>query len=521
MKKSIKVFHKGKFIDKQISVIPLRYIFAIFITILEIAAIVAIVVALAIYVPYFYLALMITHVCAIIGLVISNDNPDYKIVWLFFVVVLPVIGLMLYFIFSKRTLPKKYIKRYNKIKDSYTYYDEDNLQALTDKNALIQTQAKCLSDIADSHLYKNVDAKYYASGENMQIDIIKELNKAKKFIFLEYFIIEAGEFWNSILDILIKKANSGVEVKVVYDDIGCMNTLPGNYFKQLKEHNIDAVLFSKLKGQANGEFNNRSHRKIMVIDGQVAFTGGVNIADEYINKHNRFGHWKDVGVKIKGKSVNEFTKLFLIDYYVNIKKETEIDFNKYYIAKDETENDGFIVPFGDGPKPIYEHSVGKTAILNLLNNAYKCVYITTPYLVVDNEIMRTLENTAKRGVDIKIIIPHVADKKLIFGVTKTNCQILIKSGVKIYEYTPGFIHSKIYVADNETAIVGTMNLDYRSLTHNFENGVWAYNHKIVKDISLDFLNTLNKCEFINNKKIKNGIFKRIINVFVRLFSPLL
>ena len=424
MKKEIKIFRKGKIVSKQISVIPLRYIFAMFLAVMEILAIIGIMVVLSIYVPYFFVAVYITHIVSIIAIVVSNDNPDYKTTWLFFVTMLPLVGFMLYFMFHKRTLPKKYLKRYNKIKDSYTYYNDENFKSLNQKNSLIASQARCLCNISEVGLYTNSDIKYFNSGEKMFKAMINELNKANKFIFLEYFIIEFGEFWNTILNILIEKVKNGVEVKIVYDDIGCMNTLPGNYCKTMAQYGIEAVLFSKLKGRANGEFNNRSHRKLLIIDGNCAFTGGVNIADEYINKVEKYGHWKDCGVKIKGKLVNEYTKLFLIDFYVNIKDDVKIDFNKYYIAKECSNENGFVIPFGDGPKPLYNDAVSKTAILNLLNSASKSVYITTPYLVIDNETMRAIENTAKRGVDVKIIVPHMPDKKLVFGVTKNNYQIL-------------------------------------------------------------------------------------------------
>jgi len=301
-----------------------------------------------------------------------------------------------------------------------------------------------------------------------------------------------------------------------------MGTLPGNYFKTLtKKHNIQTVVFSKLKGQANGEFNNRSHRKILVVDGKVGFTGGINIADEYINKVNRFGHWKDTGIKIEGESVNELTKLFLKDYYLNSKKDLKIDFNKYYIPPSNISGDSYVIPFGDAPKPLNEFSVSKMAIMNLLNHSKKYVYITTPYLIVDNELMRAIENTAVRGVDIRVIIPHIPDKKIVYGMTKSVCQQLAKFGVKFYEYMPGFIHAKSYIADDKCAIIGTMNLDYRSLDHNFENGVWIYNDKVVLDMKQDFIDTMNNSAPTINTKPKRRLVSKFIYILVKIFSPLL
>jgi len=523
VKKNIKIYQKGKLIDKEINYIPTRYILAILITIFEVAAIIGVMIVLAMHVPYFYLAILATEIGVIIAIMISNNNPDYKLVWLFLVVMVPLGGLMIYLIFYKRKLPQKSIKRLKKVHNSYLYNDENNFNELAQQNELVATQAKSICKTSGSHLYKNSKFEYFSIGEEMHKEMLHELSKAKKFIFLEYFIIEDGEFWNSILDILKEKAKAGVEVKLVYDDVGCMGTLPGNYYKTLtKKYNIQTVLFSKMKGQANGEFNNRSHRKILVIDGRVAFTGGINIADEYINKVNRLGHWKDTGVKIEGEAINELTKLFFMDYLLNFKKELKIDFSKYYVTNSSIKADNYTVPFGDAPKPINNYSISKMAIMNLLNQAKKYVYITTPYLIVDNELMRAIENTAIRGVDIRIIVPHVPDKKMVFGMTKSVCLQLIRQGVKIYEYTPGFIHAKSYIADDNYGIIGTMNLDYRSLDHNFENGVFIYNDSVIMDMKNDFIATMNKSKNINEEKPKHKLLiTKFIYILVKIFSPLL
>lgn len=523
MKKTIKVTNsKGQYIDKEINYIPTRYIIAMFLMLIEIISIIAIMVVMAIYVPYFYIAIFITEIVSIITIVVSSGNPDYKVTWLFFVVMLPLVGLMLFLIFHKRKLPRKAIKRYEKLHDSYDYNDSNNLAELANNDKLAHSQAISICKMSNTHLYKNSCLTYYSLGEEMHKAMLEEIEKAEKFILLEYFIIEEGIFWNSILDVLKEKAKQGVDVKVVYDDIGCMGTLPGRYYKKLKkDYNIDTVLFSKLKGAADGEFNNRSHRKILVIDGKVGFTGGVNIADEYINQNDRLGHWKDTGIKIVGNAVNELTKLFLIDFYINKKVKTEIDLSNYYVENKIENHQNFIIPFGDGPKPIYNYDVGKTAILNLLNHAERYVYITTPYLVVDNEFMNTIANTAIRGVDVRIIVPHIPDKKFVFNMTKSNYRQLIKQGVKIYEYTPGFIHAKSYIADDKIGIIGTINLDYRSLTHHFENGIWLYDEQIINEMKNDFIETQNKSEFMNNKKHKDNVFTKLFNVIIKLFAPLL
>lgn len=524
MKKKIKVYSKsGKYVEKDINHIPIRYIIAVLLAIVEVISIIAVLVLLTIFVPYFYIAIILTIVGIVIKIISSNENPDYKVPWIVFVITLPIVGMMLYFLFSKRVLPKKIIKRLELIKTPVQYDNHnDNLNSLANENKLIATQAVSLCSISDSHLYKNNELKYYDVGEKMFSDMIKELKNAQEFIFLEYFIIEEGKFWNSILDILIDKAKNNVEVKVIYDDIGCMSTLPGHYYKDLKKHNISAIPFSKLRGTADGEFNNRSHRKILVIDGKVGFTGGVNIADEYINEIERFGHWKDTGIRIIGDSVNELTRLFLIDYYLNYKKGIDFDFNKYYrFGVNNCNENNYIIPFGDGPKPIYDKNVGKMVIMNLLSHATNYVYITTPYLIIDNELLCAIENASYRGVDVRIVIPHIPDKKMVFEMTRSTAQVLMKANVKIYEYTLGFVHAKQYIADDCVGMIGTINLDYRSLTHHFENGVWVYGKNFVKDLKDDFNDIFEKSELMNGKYNKVGIFKRFFRAVLKIFSPLL
>jgi len=318
---------------------------------------------------------------------------------------------------------------------------------------------------------------------------------------------------------LKEKASQGLDVKVAFDDIGCMSTLPGNYAKQLKKFGIQATPFSRLKGQADNEFNNRNHRKIMVIDGIIGYTGGVNIADEYINEFPKYGHWKDVGVRLEGEAVWEFTRLFLIDFGINVKDDLKLPNNLY--PKTNIQEHGYMVPFGDGPKPLYSRRVGKTIIQSMLANATKYVYITTPYLIIDNELCVSIENAALRGVDVKIIVPHIPDKKIIFNMTRSFYKRFLDTNVKIYEYEPGFIHAKTYLSDDKYAIVGTINLDYRSLVHHFENGVWFYNCEMIKDLKLDIQDTLNKSIRIEPKMLKTNLLNRIFRALVRIFAPML
>lgn len=520
MKRKYKYKAGNKEIVREVSYIPVRYIIAMLITVLEIFSIIGVMVALCYFVPYFYLLCWVTEFVCIIKIIASDDNPDYKIPWLLFVLILPIAGFMLYLIFYSRKLKKKYIKRLKTLRLFKPDRNDNNiLSELKKSDPVSFNQAKMLCDISDTHIYKNTKQTYFPSGEKMHKSMLEDLKRAEKFIYLEYFIIEEGVFWDSILDILKEKAKNGVDVRVLYDDIGCMNTLPGNYAKILEKEGILATPFSRLKGQADNEFNNRSHRKIMVIDGYIGYTGGINIADEYINEKKRFGHWKDVGVRLEGEAVWGLTELFLTDFGINFKEFKTP--HPYSYPHYKTDANGYIIPFGDGPRPLYDRRVGKSAIQNVLASATDYVYITTPYLIIDNELCTALENTAIKGVDVRIITPHIPDKKLIFSMTRSFYHRLIVAGVKIYEYIPGFIHAKTVISDNKYAIVSTINLDYRSLVHHFENGVWLYKADCINDIYNDITDTIAKSEHITENSLKTSLFARFLRSLVRIFAPLL
>lgn len=297
-------------------------------------------------------------------------------------------------------------------------------------------------------------------------------------------------------------------------------TLPGNYHKILKTFGIEATSFSRLRGNADSEFNNRSHRKITVIDGKVGYTGGINLADEYINEIVKHGHWKDTGIRLEGEAVWELTRLFLIDFGINVKKMPKIP-TELFPKQSDVHEDGYLIPFGDGPRPLFDRRVGKSVIQNMLSNAVRYVYMTSPYLIIDNELCQSIENAALRGVDVRIIVPHIPDKKIVFAMTRSFYLRLMAAGVKIYEYEPGFIHAKSYLADDDIAMIGTINLDYRSLVHHFENGVWMYRCEAIKQLKSDIESTFEKTIFITPEMLKTNIVKRFINAVVRIFAPML
>ena len=521
MKKKYNVRIGKETIKREYNYIPVRYIVAVLITLFEILAIIGIVVACCYYIPYFYIAAWITEIFCVIKIIASDDNPDYKVPWLLFVLILPIAGFMLYFLFYSRKLGKKFIRRLEELKKyRYERNQEEILGELERENAHASAQAKMLCSISGASVFCDTKQTYYPLGEDMWQAMLPDLEKAEKFIFMEYFIIEEGTFWNSILEILKRKVAEGVTVRVLYDDIGCMSTLPGDYHKQLGKFGIEAKPFSRLRGQADSEFNNRSHRKICVVDGKVGYTGGVNIADEYINKIERFGHWKDTALRLEGEAVWELTRLFLTDYGINAKKLPETKF-ELYPKQRELCADGYVIPFGDGPSPLCDRRVGKSVIQNMLASATKYMYMTTPYLIIDNDLCQSIENAALRGVDVRIIVPHIPDKKLVFGMTRSFYHRLMKSGVRIYEYKPGFIHSKSYIADDEYAMIGTINLDYRSLVHHFENGVWMYRCDSINDLKTDIEETMAKSIEVTPDMLRTGLVTRFVRSVVRIFAPML
>ena len=521
MKRTYKVNTGKKTIEREYNYIPVRYIIAVMITLLEILGILCATVACCYFIPYFYIAAFFTEVFCVIKIIASDDNPDYKVPWLLFVLILPIAGFMLYFLFYSRKLQKKFVRRLDELKRyRYERDREAPLRELERENAHAAAQARMLCTVSDASVFRNTKSTYYPLGEDMWQALLRDLEAAEHFIFMEYFIIEEGKFWGSILEILKRKAAEGLTVRVLYDDIGCMSTLPGNYHKQLKDFGIEATPFSRLRGNADSEFNNRSHRKITVIDGRVGYTGGVNIADEYVNEVVRFGHWKDTAIRLEGEAVWELSRLFLIDYGLQVKALPEADIT-LYPKQEDLRADGYMIPFGDGPNPLYRRRVGKSVIENMLGSATRYMYMTTPYLIIDNELCGRIEAAALRGVDVRITVPHIPDKRLVFGMTRSFYHRLMRAGVRIYEYEPGFIHAKSYIADDEYAMIGTINLDYRSLVHHFENGVWMYRCEAVGELRHDIEQTMASSIEVTPSMLKTGPLTRLIRSVVRIFAPML
>ncbi len=491
---------------------------------LQLAVLIGVILSLNEYFAFFYAGSIIISVIVVLWIINSDSNPAHKIAWIIPILIFPIFGGLFYIFFGGNYLNKRTRKRMlfieEKTKEALSpqTFILDEI-ALTSENAA--NQARYIQDYSLSPPYKNTTTEYLPSGEIKFARLKEELMKAKHFIFLEYFIIEEGLMWDSILEILVQKAKEGVDVRVIYDDIGCLVKLPYKYNEKLEQMGIKSSVFNPLTPILSPRLNNRDHRKIVIIDGHTGFTGGINLADEYINEIVRFGHWKDTAIMLKGDAVWSLTTMFLSMWdYIRGLDEDFSQFKGQVSLENEVYDDGFIQPFADNP--LDNEAVGQIIYLNLIYKAKRYVYITTPYLIIDSEMVNALSSAAKSGVDVRIITPFHPDKCYVHAVTKSYYGNLIDAGVKIYEYTPGFIHSKTLVADDEYGIVGTINMDYRSLFFHFECGVWMYKSSSILDIKKDFMQTLQVSQRIRVSDIlKTKWYQKFFGLILRVFAPLM
>lgn len=456
----------------------------------------------------------------IIFSIFSRRIPEEsKITWIIVILVIPIFGVVAYIMFSKNRLSIRQSKLIRKIKMQIHKINEKHKNISINQllNVEQNGQLDYLEYVSSNIAYINNEVSFFPKGELFFEDLLIELKKAKQFIFMEYFIIDHGKMLDSIIDILAQKVQEGVEVRFLYDDFGSINTVSFNFDKELRKRGIDAHKFNRFVPIVSSIHNNRDHRKITVIDGKVAYTGGLNLADEYINEIHPHGEWKDSALKIKGDAVDGLTMMFLSTYNLVTRKEE--DFTKYLGYNTEIKNNNVVIPYGDGPRPYYDEYIGENVYINIINSAKKYLWITTPYLICDSKIKSALEMAAMRGVDVRIVLPHIPDKKLIFAISRSNYKELIERGVKIYEFKNGFIHAKQFLSDDVSAIVGTINLDYRSLLHHFEDGVILFNQEVIFDIKKDFENIFS--ESISMLNYKQNIFIRLGCKLLEVFQPLL
>ena len=475
------------------------------------------------YMTYIYGATTILEVVVLIYIINSEGNPAFKMTWMLCVLAFPIIGTLFY-LFVKMQFGSSYMEhRLAKLRietDPYLQQEPKVLEALWASKSANAQLSYYLSQRLGFPTYRNTEVKYFPLGEYKFKALVEELKKAKKYIFMEYFIVEEGYMWGTILNILRHKAEEGVEVRFMYDGMCAISMLPYDYPNKINRWGIKCKMVNKVKPFLSTTQNNRDHRKICVIDGCVGFTGGINLGDEYINRKERFGHWKDTAVMLKGDAVQSLTMIFLQMWNVDERKEE--DYRRYLTPKTPglKRELGYVSPYADSP--FDNENVGEEVYFHILNHAKKYVHIMTPYLILDNEMITTLTRAAKSGIEVIIIMPHIPDKWYAFVVAKTYYKELIESGVQIYEYTPGFVHAKVFVADDDTATVGTINLDYRSLYLHFECGTFIYNNSEIDRIERDFQQTLAKCHKVTLIEVKKrSAFTKIAGQVLRLIAPLM
>lgn len=452
------------------------------------------------------------------------ESPELKMPWLVIILATGVIGAFLFVLLTSNEHFKQTVSKFRTTcAKTARLLPKNNLRNLQKTDPEAYAEAHYITQTSGLPAYSGNKTTYYANGEAFWQALLEDLEKAKEFIMLEFFIVEPGEMWGSIVEILHRKVTEGVQVYLMYDDFGCINRLPRMFEKSMHDIGVHTLVANQIQPVLSRAYNNRDHRKIVVVDNKVSYTGGANLADEYVNRHQRFGVWKDSAVRIEGAATSSFTAMFLQLW--NAQSPVALNSAQFLgkkLPKSQTVGpQNVIIPYGDGPHAFYPEEIGKGVYLNLINSAREYLYITTPYLICEYEIMEALSRAVKRGVDVRILVPHIPDKKIIFWMTKSSYEILLKNGIQVYEYTPGFIHAKNFVCDDKYATCGTINLDYRSLVHHFECGVWMYKDPSIKAMKKDFLDTLKESEEIKNGEVRLSFPQRLAAEILKIFSPLM
>lgn len=504
--------------------------------VLQFAYIIARMYAFVEYIPVF-LGSELLVVATMLSIIInSKENPAIKLSWCFLVGIFPIFGSVVYLVVSfdlgYRLQQRRIIESETQSR-KYLPVKDEVMEELKEQDIQTYHIATYLNKQAGSVANKNTKVTYFPIGEKQFEEMIKQLEAAQDYIFLEYFMIAPGKMWNTILEILVRKAKAGVDVRLLYDGSCSVYLLPYKYPQKLEKLGIKCRMFSPPIPFLSTHYNNRDHRKIMVIDGKVAFTGGINLCDEYINIDSPCGHWKDVGIMLEGDAVRDFVVMFMQMWIATERRQiAEIEFpdmtkylpeasgDKVLADTNASECTGYVIPYGDSP--VDNENVGEMVYIDILNQAKEYVYIMTPYLILDHEMLTAITFAAKRGVDVRIILPHIPDKKYAFVLAQANYKELLAAGVKVYEYTPGFVHAKVFVSDAERAVVGTVNLDFRSLYWHYECSAYLYRVSTIECIVKDFLETQEKCEQITLEKAKSiGLLSRIAAYVLKLVAPLM
>lgn len=467
--------------------------------------------------PYFYILFIFFSILTLIEILGRDTYPEYKIAWSIVITCLPGFGFIFYLFLGRKVISKKKQLKYvssNRKLHSFLYQNTYTLMDAEQDSTLIKC-TQMVKEVSDFPICRADNVKYYPVGEDFFNALKQSLMSAKRFIFMEYFIIEKGQMWNELLDILTQKAKSGVEVRLIYDDFGSLLNLPRRYPKKLEALGIKAMRFNRIVPLLDARANIRNHRKITVIDGNIAYVGGANLADEYINAVERFGHWKDCAASFEGRAVNNFTISVLQTWASEHPFEDPSPYLNQSNEKDSLR--GFILPYQDSP--LLKLNVAQSLFLELIYSAKSNINISTPYLILNAELKTALIAAAKAGIRVNILVPHKPDKKTIYQLTKAFSAELTKHGVNVYEYMPGFNHQKAMVVDGKYAIVGTSNFDLRSLYTNYECGILVKEHNFVKNVETDFNKMFKVSKMMQFKK--PNIFVRTYRSLLRIFAPLM
>ncbi|MCM1298759.1 MAG: cardiolipin synthase [Firmicutes bacterium] len=503
-----------------------RFGLIVLLLLVQVAALLGVFIWLQRFLPQYFGGAAIVRIIIMLYFVNKNMSGSARTTWLIISMALPFFGISLY-LFNQSNLGHRLLEKYAKavIEETKELIPQDEAAEKqleeTDKGAF--SLSRYMKRSGCHPVYKNTSVTYFPLGEDKFKELLIQLEQAESFIFLEYFILDEGVMWGEILEILARKATQGVDVRLMYDGTCELALLPLDYPKRIEGLGIKCKVFAPIKPFVSTHYNYRDHRKILVIDGHTAFTGGINLADEYINQKPRFGHWKDTAVMLKGDAAKSFTLMFLQLWDMEQPKELRDREYLTYLncdTKPEADAKGFVIPYGDCP--LDSDLLGERVYMDILNRSTKYVHIMTPYLILDEEMENTLKFTAERGVDVSLILPGIPDKYIPYALAKTHYKSLLQSGVKIYEYTPGFVHAKVFVSDGREGVVGTVNLDYRSFYHHFECGCYMYGSEAIPDLEKDFRLTAAKCRRVTLETVKNEKpMMKIVGKAAKVIAPLM
>lgn len=470
------------------------------------------------YAAYITLALSVAAVLLVLFIIIKRDETAYKILWLLVILTVPVAGALLYLLFGNRRTARPLRKRLRRVQEAGQPAPLPCGGTPFEGEKRMEQTVRWLEHKTGYPLMRAEDVRYYPLGDAMYPDMLTDLRAAKKTIYLEYFIIEPGEMWQSIVDILAQKVREGLDVRVMYDDLGSISTFNFSNALALEKLGIRCVTFNPLL-TLKGTANYRDHRKMLIVDDAVAYSGGVNLADRYINREHPYGHWKDTGFRLTGAPVRSFTHMFLTFWNAfSLQKEEPMPMPPAAAAAEPAAQDGWVLSYYDSP--LNSEATSNRLYIDLLSQATDYAWFFTPYLMLGDDLLDAMLAAAQRGVDVRIIMPGIPDKKLIFRMSRSFYQVLLTGGVKIYEYTPGFVHAKSLVCDDRAATVGTVNLDYRSLFLHFENNSLFYRGSIVARVKEDFLATQSQCHAVEACDMKRYSRRWIVDGVLRIFAPL-